>query len=405
MSAGHHGAARQADRRRAAGLHVVVVGGGGTGIATAYELAQRGFRCTLLERGELTSGTTGRHHGQLHSGARYAVGDAEIARECMQEVRILSRSAPEALELNDGLFLALTDADLQYTERFVAGCRSATIPAQQITLEDARVREPAINPESLAAVLVPDGTIDAYRLPLQFAAGAQQLGARIHRFTEVVQVNTSGGSVISVDVLDHTDGSERRVTADAVINAAGPWVGKVAARADVQMPVTPAAGMMVAVRGRLCTMVVSHLHPPGDGDIVVPQRGLSIIGSTQWTVEDPDEPRVPDTDLAWLLSRADQLVPGFSDAPVRAAWPAARPLVGSGEGRSLSRDFACVSHEDQGARGLISVAGGKATVLRAMAESAVDLLCNHVGLQIPSTSAEVPLPSHRAFRFAQEVPA
>jgi len=67
---------------------VVIIGGGGTGAATAYDLALRGFTVALFERGELTSGTTGRHHGQLHSGARYALGDTRIAQECMAETRI-----------------------------------------------------------------------------------------------------------------------------------------------------------------------------------------------------------------------------------------------------------------------------------------------------------------------------
>ena len=73
--------------------HVIVVGGG-TGGALAHDLALRGLAVTLLERGELTSGTTGRHHGLLHSGSRYAVNDPESAVECIAENRILRRIAP-----------------------------------------------------------------------------------------------------------------------------------------------------------------------------------------------------------------------------------------------------------------------------------------------------------------------
>ena len=63
--------------------HVLIVGGGGTGGALAHDLALRGVKVTLVERGEFTSGTTGRHHGLLHSGARYAVNDQESAIECI----------------------------------------------------------------------------------------------------------------------------------------------------------------------------------------------------------------------------------------------------------------------------------------------------------------------------------
>ena len=86
--------------------HVLIIGGGGTGGALAHDLALRGLRVTLVERGELTSGTTGRHHGMLHSGGRYAVGDRESAVECIEENMILRRICPGSFELNDGLFVA-----------------------------------------------------------------------------------------------------------------------------------------------------------------------------------------------------------------------------------------------------------------------------------------------------------
>jgi glycerol-3-phosphate dehydrogenase len=89
--------------------HVLIVGGGGTGGALAHDLALRGLRVTLVERGELTSGTTGRHHGLLHSGGRYAVGDRASAVECIEENRILRRICPGSFELNDGLFVAIED--------------------------------------------------------------------------------------------------------------------------------------------------------------------------------------------------------------------------------------------------------------------------------------------------------
>ncbi|HEY6566169.1 MAG TPA: FAD-dependent oxidoreductase, partial [Actinomycetota bacterium] len=74
-------------------VHVLIVGGGGTGGALAHDLALRGVRVTLVERGEFTSGTTGRHHGLLHSGARYAVNDHESAVECIEENMLLRHIA------------------------------------------------------------------------------------------------------------------------------------------------------------------------------------------------------------------------------------------------------------------------------------------------------------------------
>ncbi|MBW2436510.1 MAG: FAD-dependent oxidoreductase, partial [Deltaproteobacteria bacterium] len=76
--------------------HIIIIGGG-VGGALAHDLTLRGFRVTLVEKGELLSGTSGRHHGLLHSGARYVLHDLKTARECAEENRILRHIAPDAL--------------------------------------------------------------------------------------------------------------------------------------------------------------------------------------------------------------------------------------------------------------------------------------------------------------------
>lgn len=387
------------DQTRASDVRVAIIGGGGTGAAILHDLTLRGFRCTLFERGELTSGTTGRHHGQLHSGARYAVGDVEIARECINEVHTLRRIAAESIEMNYGLFLALDDDDEAYAESFADACTAAGISNRRVPTEEALRYEPRVNPTARFAYVVPDGTLDAYRLPLQFFASAKAGGATVRSFCEVRSVETSDGRVSGLTVYDYASRREERHEAEIVINAAGPWAGQVAACAGIDLPITPAPGTMVSVKGRLCNMVVSHLHPAGDGDIIVPQRGLSTIGSTQWETSDPDGVRTPESDIEWLLERANDLIPGFSDEPYHAAWTAARPLSGRSEigGRALSRDFDVIPHAEEGVAGFYSITGGKATVLRAMGEQCADVVCSDLGLRIPCVTAETPLLSHRDY--------
>ncbi len=144
-----------------ASFHAVIIGGGGTGAAVAHDLTLRGMKVTLIERGELTSGTTGRHHGLLHSGARYAVKDKESAVECIEENTILRRIAPGSFELNDGLFVALTDEEAAYSHELVEACYDCGIPAKRLTREEVLAREPNINPAVKLAVQVPDATMDA----------------------------------------------------------------------------------------------------------------------------------------------------------------------------------------------------------------------------------------------------
>jgi len=118
---------RSAPRASRDAPHVLIVGGGGTGGALAHDLTLRGVRITLVERGEFTSGTTGRHHGLLHSGARYAVSDRESAIECIEENAILRSICPGSFEENDGLFVAITDEDMDYYDDFVEGCKACGI--------------------------------------------------------------------------------------------------------------------------------------------------------------------------------------------------------------------------------------------------------------------------------------
>src|SRR5512147_2286090 len=96
--------------------YVVVIGAGSTGAAIAHDLALRGLRVTLLDRFGPASGTTSHNQAQLHSGARYAVNDPHSARECAKENLILRKLMPGALELNDGLFIALHEEHLSYRE-------------------------------------------------------------------------------------------------------------------------------------------------------------------------------------------------------------------------------------------------------------------------------------------------
>ncbi len=382
-------------------FHVIVIGGGGTGAAVLHDLTQRGFEATLVERGELTSGTTGRHHGLLHSGARYAVKDQESAIECIDENLILRKIAPEALELNEGLFVAITEEDEAYSEPLLAGCEACHIPIRVLTARQALELEPNLNPNLRLAVQIPDGTIDAWRLPLHFFATAKNRGADIRTYSEVIGFIQRAGTVSGVRVLDHRTQKEYDLKGDLVVNATGAWAEKVTKMAEAEVPVRPSPGVMVAVRGRYHNMVINRMHASGDGDIIVPQRNLSVIGTTSWTVEDPDKLGLPEDHVQLMFKMGAEMVPSIKDSEFRAAWSAARPLIGSkgeDEGRELSRTFKCFDHKERdNVEGLVTICGGKATTLRGMAETTVDVVCRKLGLDIPCRTKEEVLLPYRAY--------
>ena len=383
-------------------FHALIIGGGGTGGALAHDLVLRGLQVTLVERGEVTSGTTGRHHGLLHAGGRYAVKDKESAIECIEENLILKKTMPGSFEFNDGLFVAVTDEDVEYSHSFIESCAECGIPTRELTREEAFRLEPNLSPETKLAVQVPDATMDAMRLALRWFASAKHNGAVIKPYTEVINILKQGGTVTGVRVTDHTSTKEYEIGADIVINATGAWSGQIADMAGLEVPIKPSPGVMVAVYGRLCNMVINRMAPSGDGDIIVPQRGLSVIGTTSWVVEDPDNLGLPKDHVQKMYDEGGKLIPLVREAPFRAAWAGTRPLIGprkaeADSGRELSRTFKCFDHVDEGVEGFVTITGGKATTARGMAEATADVVCRKLGLDAPCrTREEVCLP-HSAY--------
>jgi glycerol-3-phosphate dehydrogenase len=381
--------------------HALIIGSGSTGSAVAHDLALRGLAVTVVERGEIASGTTGRNHGLLHSGGRYAVKDAESARECIAERDILARIALEVLELNGGLFVAVTEEDLAYREPFLAACARCAIPTRELSAAEALQLEPALSSRVLAAIEVPDGVFDPLHLCLAFLATAQGNGAVVQPYTEVEELIVRGSTVEGALVRDRRTGHRRRVEADMVVNATGPWADRVAAMAGLDVPVVPTAGVMVAMAGRFVDRVINRLNAPSDGDIVLPQRRTVVIGTSSWRVDDPDRVTIPPGHVSLLAERGGELVPVVREARMRGVFAASRPLIGrtgdESAGRELSRTFECFDHAHEGAHGFVTISGGKTTTARAMAEATADVVCRQLGVDAAARTATVALRSYRDF--------
>jgi glycerol-3-phosphate dehydrogenase len=380
---------------------VIIIGAGFTGAAAAHDLALRGFDVQVLERGPIANGTSGRTHGLLHSGGRYAVDDAESARECIEENLLLRKLVPECIEPNGGLFVALNESDLAYAPGFVQGCQACGIPVERLSSSQALGLEPALNPAVLDASHVPDGSFDPLRLALAFAATARHNGAVFHTFCEVEGLLQDGkGGVCGVRFWDRTSGTRSDLGADLVLNATGAWAGKVAAMVgDTHVLVKPTPGVMVAYDSRLTQRVINRLNRPGDGDIIVPQRRMLVVGTTSFEAQDVDYIPVDAEQVKLMHRRGIELVPGLSQAHQRGAYMATRPLLAAGtSGRSLSRTFKCFDHQETGGiGGLVTITGGKATTLRAMAEASADLICRKLGLDVACQTRSYPLLSYRDY--------
>lgn len=377
---------------------IVVIGGGATGLGVIWDLALRGIRATLVEQGDLCHGTSGRFHGLLHSGGRYAVRDPRSAEECIRENRVLRRVAGPAVEPVGGYFLALPEDDPAYVRSWRAGCEAAGIPVRPVDPAEFLRREPRANPRVATVFAVPDASIDSFRLAQQLVAGARRLGARILTRHRVVAARAQGGRVVGVEV----ENAQGRVTLDAdmVINAAGPWARRVGHVFGVEIPMVLAKGSHLIFNERLSSAVLNRLIPPDDGDILVPHDVTSILATTSLAVDEPEDVEVTEAEVSLLLERGEALVPGVSGRRVLRAFAGVRPLFdpegspgGMRDERAITRGLSLLDHEERdGLGGLISIVGGKLTTFRLMAETAVDLALERMGLVAACRTRDTPLP-------------
>ncbi|MBU5693959.1 FAD-dependent oxidoreductase, partial [Vibrio cholerae] len=212
---------------------VVIIGGGATGTGILRDCALRGLRCILVEKDDIAAGTTGRNHGLLHSGARYAVTDSESARECIQENKILKSIARHCVESTDGLFITLPEDDLGFQESFIHACSDAGIETQRLTPKEALLLEPNVNPALIGAVKVPDGTLDPFRLCAANVLDAKEHSARMFNRTIVTQLIREGDTVLGVRCQHLGSGAKFDIFAQQVINAAGIWGQNICEYADL----------------------------------------------------------------------------------------------------------------------------------------------------------------------------
>ncbi|WP_158055920.1 anaerobic glycerol-3-phosphate dehydrogenase subunit GlpA [Halorussus halophilus] len=398
---------------------VLVVGGGSTGCGIARDLAMRGVDVTLVEKGNLTNGTTGRMHGLLHSGARYAVSDQPSASECIEENRVLRDIASHCVEMTGGQFVQLEGDDDEYFEEKLKGCRECGIPADVLTAEEAREEEPYLSKDVKRSIRVPDGAIDPFRLCVANAASAQEHGARIETHTEVTDVllDESDDEVRGLEVRHDSGpgkhehgraGETEKITAEYVVNATGAWAGQIGEMAGVDVEVRPSKGVMVVMNCRQVDTVINHCRPKGDADIVVPHETTAILGTTDEEVSDPEDYPEEQWEVDMMIDQLSKLVPILQEArTVRSFW-GVRPLyeppgTGTTDPTDITRDYFLLDHEERdGLSSFTSIVGGKFTTYRMMAEEISDHVCEQLGVSAECQTADEPLPGSEDFSVLRD---
>jgi glycerol-3-phosphate dehydrogenase len=376
---------------------VLVIGGGATGVGVLRDLALRGMRAVLVEKGDLTHGTSGRYHGLLHSGGRYVVKDPQSATECAEENEILRRIMPHCLEDTGGFFVVTPADDPSYAPTFVQGCRDTGVPVTEISVREALRREPLLNPRISHVFEVRDAAADSFLAAHANAEDAMRHGAQVMTYHVVKALELDGENRVAGAVCeDMRSGEDVHIHASYIVNAAGAWAGKIAGLAGVKVTVVPGKGTMVAMNHRLLNTVVNRCKMPADGDIIVPIRTVAVIGTTDVHVPDPDVYGIESHEVDLMLQEGEQLVPGISRARVLRAWAGVRPLYKDQDvkdDRDISRTYKLLDHEARdGVKGLISIVGGKWTTYRLMAQEATDAVAAKLGVAVECRTHLEPLP-------------
>lgn len=366
-------------RMAAEPLDVLVIGGGIVGAWVAATAAVRGYRVGLVEKGDFASGTSGKTSRLIHGGLRYLqqfrIG---VVRQAARERNVLLRIAPDLVkpltfllpvyrgrgpkgwQLRFGLWL------------YDALSREKALPKRAwLSREEALGREPRLDPEGLVrGVLYSDAITRDARLVLRVIRAAAGAGALVANYAAVPDLIREDGRVRGARVRDEEGGTVRDVRSRVVINATGVWVG------DLQDPshrlrLRPTKGIHLLVsRARVGNAGAVVLSTQDHRIVfVLPWGDLSLIGTTDTDHRgDRDLVAADPSDVEYLLLAVNDAFPGarITAEDVVSTYAGLRPLIDTGERREsdISRSHEIVVDPD----GLVSVAGGKLTTGRAMAE-------------------------------------
>lgn len=401
------------DRLKREEFDLLVIGGGINGAGIARDAAMRGFRVALVEKGDFASGTSSKSSKLIHGGIRYLqMGDLRLVRTACRERDLLRRRlAPHLVQPLAFLFpvysgdpvglLALTAAMWLYdTLAIFRNIRRH----RMLTRRRALALEPNLRAEGLrGAALYYDCFTDDARLTLETVLAAEEEGAITINYLELQDFVKEGGRLVGAHLRDRLGGLELEVRAHRVVNATGPWADRVRRLDDPAakpcLRLTKGAHVVVA-RERVGHTQAVVMHSPRDRRILfaIPWGAHSIIGTTDTDFTgEPDEAVPDEADVQYLLEAANWFFPAakLRPADVVSSYAGLRPLVASDNEENPS----AVSREEeilQSLSGLITLAGGKLTTYRWVAEEVVRLVTRQLGttsrVRRSSATAGKPLP-------------
>jgi glycerol-3-phosphate dehydrogenase len=384
---------------------VVVIGGGVTGAGVARDLALRGLSVLLLEKGDYGAGTTGSSSWMIHGGPRYLEFDWDTTRVSTEDAGYIVTIARN-LVYRVAFIIPVLPHDKNNIERMETAMEvydrfqplKHSNPHRRLTPEEALAAEPGLTPDMIGAVTMEEWGVDPHRLVFANVQDAVAHGARAMNHTRVTELVRDAGKVIGVRYVG-PDGAESEARARAIVNAAGPWSPEVAAMAGVRVELRPAKGIHIVYPHRISNFSVSAESIDGRDLLMVAHGGFTLLGTTDDDFYgDLDAADVLQDEVDYVLQGFERVFPRIRDyRPVRTT-TGVRPTLFKWRRYEdeLSRRYEVIDHSAQGADGFISIAGGKLSMYRKMAEETSDAVCRKLGHQARCETAKRPLPGNES---------
>ena len=381
---------------RAGPLDLLVIGGGITGAGVARDAALRGMSVALVEKSDFAAGTSSRSSKIIHGGVRYLEYlQLGLVRESVRERAVLRRIAPHLVHPLPFLYPVWRGESLLKIRAglllfdVLAG-RARGVRSRRIGPGHVRELLPGLRDPLKGAVLYREYITDDARFTLANVRSAAAHGALVANHASVERLLTEEGRVVGAEVRDTLSGEVSLVRARATVNAAGPWVERIFRNTELEPParITPSKGIhLLFRRSRLPLDAATFLRArSGRSGLAMPRGPWVYVGTSDSEYRDDlDRPRAEAEEVDELLALTAECFPalGLTRDDVVATWAGIRPLIHE-EGKA-TRDMSRRDEIWSTPPGLVSVAGGKLTTYRRMAQRALETVARHLGGELPGT--------------------
>jgi len=365
---------------------VLIIGGGITGAGIALDAASRGLSVALIEMQDFSAGTSSRSTKLIHGGLRYLKQfDVSVVAEVGREREIVYDNAvhvttPEKMLLplykKGSLGPLTTSLALKVYDR-LAGVKKNE-RRTMLSAQETSALEPLLNQDELVGggYYVEYRTDDA-RLTIEVLKKAVEYGALCINYAEMTEFLYHKKKLVGVQVKDHITGKTIEVHAAQIVNATGPWVDAVRQKDKVadnkQLRLTKGVHIVLNQKDFPLKQAVYFDIMDGRMAFAIPRDGKTYVGTTDTEYEgDIAHPFATQEDVDYLIAAAKTVFPTakISRETIESSWAGIRPLIFE-KGKNPSE----ISRKDEiwtAPSGLMTIAGGKLTGYRQMAETIVD---------------------------------